>query len=102
MLKMAVKIAAATSDPLSVGTPPLAVPGDMTAFMIDSPPQRVNTTTGKSRATTHLIKSLRVSVAGSRILELLDRDTAASPHFRLSMFTTSKHARILYTFSGTC
>jgi hypothetical protein len=56
----------------------------MIVFTIDSPPQRVNITTGISRATTHLINSLRVSGMGSRILELLDRDTAASPLFRLN------------------
>src|SRR6202011_4952008 len=68
----------------------------------DSPLQMVNTITGTSRATIHLIKRRRVSRSGKNVRELTDVDTLASPRFQQAMITTLKHARLLYTFSGVC
>src|ERR1700737_88488 len=99
---MTVKIAACTSDGKSVGTLPEVVPGEITALIIDSPLQMVNTITGTSRATIHLIKRRRVSRSGKNVRELTDVDTLASPRFQQAMITTLKHARLLYTFSGVC
>src|SRR5256885_16991933 len=84
-------------DTGSVGTLRPTDPGAITALIIDSPLQRVNTAKGTSRATTHLISSLRVSRAGTSIRELIDVDMGTSPRFKHGKF---KHSCVLYTFSG--
>src|SRR5436305_11577680 len=89
-------------DTGSVGTLRPTDPGAITALIIDSPLQRVNTVTGTSRATIHLISSMRVSRAGRSIRELNDVDMGRSPRFQQGKFTITKHSCVLYTFSGVC
>src|SRR5947209_20539513 len=97
---MVTKIAAWMRDTGSVGTLKPTDPGAITALIIDSPLQRVNTVKGTSRATTHLISSLRVSRAGRSIRELIDVDMGTSPRFQQGKFTITNHSCVLYTFSG--
>src|SRR5258708_15620873 len=97
------KIAAANSVGVSYGGLPGGIKPSITLLMIASPLQtKVNTVTGTSSATIHLINSVRISLPGRSPLWFTETDMVGSPRFQLRVVTISQHLCVLYTFSGSC
>src|SRR5712692_2259359 len=97
------KIAAAISVGVSYDVLPGLIKPSITLLMIASPLQaKVNTATGTSSATIHLINSVRISLPARSPLLFTETDMVGSPRFQLSVVTISQHLFELYTFSDSC